>query len=275
MAFPRKLLSPGEDVIVEEFPNWSVLARPITVALALAAASVAILAYWVSAPIWIAYGLGALCVGALCWLGAKVVAWRSRLLVVTTRRVIYRWGVFRRTGREIPLERVQDVTYHQTLFERLVGAGSLTVESAGASGQEPFPDVRQPAEIQSLVNRLISGEWQRPVRATVPDRPPARPAPAPDPVPVRPVSPGPAPAPPASPAPGAWDGVPGWAASPVTPAYGGAGVPPSPGGAAPPAPAMPGGALGDQLRELERLHELGVITAQEFDAKRREILGLS
>jgi hypothetical protein len=36
-----------------------------------------------------------------------------------------------------------------------------------------------------------------------------------------------------------------------------------------------GGQLGEQLRDLERLHELGVITDDEFDQKRRELLGLA
>ncbi|HLI43752.1 MAG TPA: PH domain-containing protein [Acidimicrobiales bacterium] len=251
MPFPRKLLSPGEEVVVEALPNWSVLARPISLALAAVAGSVALLVAWTSAPRWVAYALGVVCVLALGWLATRVAVWRSRLLVITTRRVIYRWGFLRRTGREIPLDRVQDVTYHQTLFERLVGAGSLTIESAGASGQEPFPDVRHPAEMQSLVNQLISGDWRAPARSSlVPPQPAVPPPPPPEPV------------------------TPPYGAPTVTASAAPAPAPPS-AVAVPGSGGMPGGALGDQLRELERLHELGVITDAEFDRKRRELLGLS
>jgi membrane protein YdbS with pleckstrin-like domain len=252
VPFPRKLLSPGEEVVVEALPNWSVLARPIALVLAAVTGSVVLLVAWTSAPRWVAYALGIVCLAALGWLATRVAVWRSRLLVITTRRVIYRWGILRRTGREIPLDRVQDVTYHQSLLERLVGAGSLTIESAGASGQEPFPDVRHPAEMQSLVNQLVSGDWRPPRRSSPVASQPA-------------VHPSPTPGEPVTPPYGAPTATASAVTSPAPPAA----------PAAPTSDGTPGGALGDQLRELERLHELGVITDAEFDRKRRELLGLS
>jgi membrane protein YdbS with pleckstrin-like domain len=255
VSFPRKLLAPGEEIVVESFPNWSVLARPITLTIFTIAACVAILVYWTSAPIWLLYLFGIVAALAFCWLAGKVIAWRSRLLVITTNRVIYRWGIVRRTGREIPLERVQDVTYHQTLLERLVGAGSLTIESAGATGQEPFPDIRHPAEMQSLINRLVAGDREPYRQAAKAGREPI-PAPARAPEPRLPQPQQPPPPTPTQ-------------QVDVTPVF-----PPAGGPATSPMAAAPGGRLGEQLRDLERLHELGVITDDEFDRKRRELLGL-
>lgn len=156
MGYPRKLLAPGEEIAAEARPNWSVLVRPVAITALLVAAAAAVGVIWSSAPALTGYVLAGVCLAALARLGARMLEWRSRLLVVTTTRVIYRSGVLRRTGREIPLDRVQDVSYHQTLLERLVGAGSLLIESAGAHGHEPFPDVAHPAEMQTLVNRLAS-----------------------------------------------------------------------------------------------------------------------
>jgi uncharacterized membrane protein YdbT with pleckstrin-like domain len=75
--------------------------------------------------------------------------------------VIYRHGVVTRKSREIPLESIQDVSYSQTIFERMVAAGSLTIESAGREGQEPFPDVAHPAKLQSTINQLIDQSRHR------------------------------------------------------------------------------------------------------------------
>ncbi len=95
-------------------------------------------------------------VAALVYLGARYLGWRTTTFVVTSQRIVYRTGVVRRTGREIPIGRVQDVTYHQTVVERIVRAGSLTVESAGRHGQDPFPDISRPDQVQSLINRVVA-----------------------------------------------------------------------------------------------------------------------
>jgi uncharacterized membrane protein YdbT with pleckstrin-like domain len=95
------------------------------------------------------------------YMAARLITWRAANLVVTNQRVIYRHGVVRRQSREIPLDRIQDVSFEQTMFERLVGAGSLTIESAGREGQEPFPDVAHPAKLQSTINQLIGDDRRR------------------------------------------------------------------------------------------------------------------
>jgi membrane protein YdbS with pleckstrin-like domain len=156
MAFPRKLLAPGEDVVLEAHPNWSILVPRTSLFLLVVAGCVAIVVLWGSAPLWFGYVLLGFAGLFFLALLAKILVWRSTTLVLTNRRVVYRTGVFRRLGREIPLDRVQDVTYTQSILERLVGAGSLTIESAGAGGEDPFPDIRRPAVVQSLINRLIT-----------------------------------------------------------------------------------------------------------------------
>ena len=47
--------------------------------------------------------------------------WRTTHYVFTNERVIMREGVFSRDGRDIPLDRVNDVSFHQSFFERLLG----------------------------------------------------------------------------------------------------------------------------------------------------------
>ena len=45
---------------------------------------------------------------------------------------------------EVPLQRINDVRFHQSILDRAVGAGDLIIESAGTQGQEVFADIRQP-----------------------------------------------------------------------------------------------------------------------------------
>ncbi len=270
MAYPTKLLGPGEEVAAEAHPHWSVLIRPVLVFLLVLAACVAVIVLFGSAPVSVGYGLAGVALIALCWLGGKVASWRARLLVITNRRVVYRSGVLRRVGREIPLERIQDVTYDQSLLERILGTGSLLIESAGASGQEPFPDVRRPARMQSLINRMVTqalsgwpgGGGPAPVVSTGRE-PRSRTDPRPPPPKAAPTRFVPAEREPAT---GQLPVVGGpfdyEAAQPTGPL-----APPGP------APLEGGLELRQQLRDLEELHEAGVLTDAEFDAKRRELLG--
>src|SRR5205823_8376729 len=52
---------------------------------------------------------------------------------------------------EVPLQRINDVRFHQSILERMVGAGDLIIESAGTQGQEIFSDIRQPEAMQRTI----------------------------------------------------------------------------------------------------------------------------
>ncbi len=70
------------------------------------------------------------------------------MFVLTSHRILTRRGVFSKQGIEIPLERINTVFFHQSVFERMVGAGDLHVESAGEGGVEAISDIRKPAVVQ-------------------------------------------------------------------------------------------------------------------------------
>lgn len=229
MGFPQRLLVPGEEVVLEAYPSRSVLLRPFLTTLVVLAAVGASLVEWSAAPLAVVALLGAVTLSALLFLAGRVVSWRSRLFVITTERVIARSGVVRRTGREIPLERVAEVVYHQSLVERLLRIGSVIVEPAGSGDPLPAFDLRRPAEIQSLINQLAAFPFRRGGAAEL--RPAASTGGRPRRADRRDVT-------------------------------------------APMVPVGGGGALGDSLRDLERLHERGVLSDDEFDSKRRQLLGV-
>jgi hypothetical protein len=81
--------------------------------------------------------------------------------VLTTERLIFRSGVVAKFGREIPLERINDVTFSQSLFERLIGAGDLLLESAGEHGQSRFSNIRDPEAVQLEIYRQMEANDRR------------------------------------------------------------------------------------------------------------------
>jgi len=274
VAFPRKLLAPGEEIFLEAHPNWSILVPRLALFLLVLAGCVAGVVTWTRAPLWMGWvflGVAGVC---FLWVVAKVGVWRSTSLVLTNRRVVYRTGLLRRLGREIPLDRVQDVTYSQSLGERLVGAGSLRIQSAGAGGDEPFPDIRHPAAVQSLINRLISPPAPAPGYGSVtypsprgylqPQHPPPSPQPEyqaaqypPQPLPSQTPAPQQYAPPSAPPPPAPQQYAPAPPPPPMTPAD---------------VSDSPASSSRAQLQHLGEMFHLGVITEAEYEAKRRELL---
>ncbi|MEZ5259134.1 MAG: PH domain-containing protein [Ilumatobacteraceae bacterium] len=70
-------------------------------------------------------------------------------------------GVLGKSGIEIPLERVNNVNFSQSVFERLIGAGDLLIESGGEDGQQRFTDIRHPEQVQKLIHEQMEGNEQR------------------------------------------------------------------------------------------------------------------
>ena len=83
----------------------------------------------------------------------------------TSHRVLIRRGILRRTGRDIALQRINDVGFSQSLWDRMVRAGTLTIESAGENGQEELKNIPRSDQQQQLLNRLIEEDHDRRARS--------------------------------------------------------------------------------------------------------------
>lgn len=136
--------------MVREFrPHWQFLVLPIVFFFFAVVAIVVALVQLDGAARWVLI-LGALAVWIV--LSVKRVAdWLTTLYVITNERVVYRAGVFARSGIEIPLESITNVAFSQSLVERFIRSGDLVIESAGETGQSRYADIPDPEELQSLI----------------------------------------------------------------------------------------------------------------------------
>jgi len=157
MGFPRKYLNDGEEIVLDLRPHWFYLAGPAAALL-----GALVLAVWVrDRSEWILFPALALAVASLLWFLGRYARWMTTDLVLTSDRLIYRSGVVSRQGREIPLERLNDVSFHQSPLQRLMGAGDLLVESGGERGQEQFGSFAHPQHTQNEIHRAIEAASAR------------------------------------------------------------------------------------------------------------------
>jgi uncharacterized membrane protein YdbT with pleckstrin-like domain len=164
LAFPERLLAEHEELIYDLRPHWLTLVVPVlltaVVVVAVGAAWVVMPAGDLQQPARLAVGVLGLAV-LLATVAGRVLRWATTHFVLTTDRLIFRSGVVAKFGREIPLERINDVTFSQSLFERLVGVGDLLLESAGEQGQSRFSDIRDPEAVQLEIYRQMEANDRR------------------------------------------------------------------------------------------------------------------
>jgi uncharacterized membrane protein YdbT with pleckstrin-like domain len=157
MAYPRRLLADDEQVELELHPHAKALFWPVVVLLV-----VVPLASFGAArvpdggpqlPTRVAIAVVALVV-LLVLTGLPFARWVTTHYVVTDRRLITRRGVVARSGRDMPLTRVNDISFSHSLFERLLGCGTLVVESGGERGQLVLEDVPRVEQVQRRIYEL-------------------------------------------------------------------------------------------------------------------------
>ena len=157
MGFPENVLANEERVVRHLHPHWLSVATPAAVAGVLVVVAVVVAVVTPDTGTgdviqWIAVGVAV--VAALAVLPA-LVRWRSTNYVITTHRVMVRRGVLTKSGKDITLSKITDVSFRQSLLDRMIGAGSLHIESAGDSPDEDLASVPNSDEVQQLINRLI------------------------------------------------------------------------------------------------------------------------
>jgi uncharacterized membrane protein YdbT with pleckstrin-like domain len=164
VAFPERLLSEDEELIYDLRPHWLTLVVPVLLTVVV---TVAVGAAWVVMPAGDLQQPARMAVGVLgvvvllAAVAGRVLRWATTHFVLTTERLIFRSGVVAKFGREIPLERINDVTFSQSLLERLFGVGDLLLESAGEHGQSRFTDIRDPEAVQLEIYRQMEANDRR------------------------------------------------------------------------------------------------------------------
>jgi membrane protein YdbS with pleckstrin-like domain len=215
MGYAEKNLAAGETILYRAHYHWIIYRFSIIVvilAVALGAAALyaknAQAGEEVGRPLgWLAAAFVVLALLAFLWR-----RFRSSLdeFVVTNRRVIRRVGLWAREIQQAPLEKIQDITIEQGNVGRMLGYGTVILETASEKGMLTFPYLTSPESFRNHV----------------------------------------------------------WGQAP--PAEASASASGSPSGSVPPGAAFSSARA--RLEELENLRQRGLVSQEEYAAKRQEIL---
>jgi uncharacterized membrane protein YdbT with pleckstrin-like domain len=159
VPFPPKLLNEGEQIVLDLKPHWWYFVGPAFWFLLAVAATGLIAGFDLPDWMWLA-GL-AVTAALFLWLVVRLARWNTTQFVITTDRLITREGVVAKKGKEIPLERINDITFSQSVRERLLGTGDLMIQSGGETGQQHFSNIRRPATVQNEIHRQMEAASAR------------------------------------------------------------------------------------------------------------------
>jgi uncharacterized membrane protein YdbT with pleckstrin-like domain len=157
----ERALGAGEQIVLDMHPHWRRLVLPMAAVPIVVGVAAFAIGIGPGGPIynWVIIGVAVL---LLCWTSLlPYLRWKTTRYVVTNRQVLYRSGLITQTGRDVPLYRLNDVHFENTIADRLTRSGDLILESAGEQGQLRFTDVPQVDQVQQTIHRLAEEDDQR------------------------------------------------------------------------------------------------------------------
>ena len=155
MGISQKLLSDGEYVVLSVRSHGKALIGPVAVLFVVVAGVIAAL---MLKPNNTMVALGAALVGVLLLIFLSLIPflrWVSSTYTVTNRRLITRHGILTRTGRDIPLFRINDVAYEKHLIDRILGCGTLVISDATEKSGVVLPDIPHVEQVQLQISELL------------------------------------------------------------------------------------------------------------------------
>jgi hypothetical protein len=240
VSYTESLLASGERIVKTAHQHWFVLVwrarwAVLGIVIGLLLLILRVINKDTGGPLWSVLGL---ITAALVIIGVAIMAWgylryRAEEYVISSRRLIHVEGVINKKASDSSLEKINDAILVESMFGRMFGFGNLEVLTASESGIEKLRMLRDAKDFKKA---MLEAKHDLEIELTRPTMPPVRAAePAPAPVAPAPVAPAP--------------------------------VPPAP------TPEVDtADEVADALGRLGDLRDRGIITPEEFEAKKTELL---
>jgi len=155
MAISQKLLSDGEHVVLSVRTHAKALIWPVVLFILVVTSVLTVALRQPDNSVW---GLVAMAVAVpilVLWSLIPFLRWTTSSYTVTNRRLITRHGIITRTGRDIPLFRINDVAYEKGLLDRILGCGTLIVSDATENAGVVLPDVPNVEKVHLQISDLL------------------------------------------------------------------------------------------------------------------------
>ena len=139
----RTELKNGENVVIVIRSHWLLIVWPIILIVIGFVLGILIGGYGYIIPFVL-----------ICYLWYKIIQRKNNLWAVTNLRIIDEFGVFTLNSKESPLDKINNVSYNQTLFGRLLGYGNVQIQTAAEIGSTTYSMVEKPKELKDTITEM-------------------------------------------------------------------------------------------------------------------------
>lgn len=161
MGYPKDLLSAGEEVSFILRPHFRAILLPILWGV-LVITGFGVVIYYVWAIEWLRWALLIItAVLVIITFITPFLRWLTTQYVFTTRRIIIRSGLIAKKGRDVPLSKVNNVSFNVTVLGRILNYGALQIDSANEDQPLIIEDVPSVEKIQKRVYDLYESDDAR------------------------------------------------------------------------------------------------------------------
>ncbi len=139
----RTPLQQNEKVLLTTYTSWVMLIVPMLIVLAALLTG----GFIISSFKWTLI----LLVPAAAYFGWKYLEWKHNIWVVTNFRVIDEFGVININSRESPLDKINNVSYAQNIWGRILGFGQVEIQTAATIGETVYNNVDKPRLLKDII----------------------------------------------------------------------------------------------------------------------------
>ena len=144
----RTPLRKDEQILFETHKHWYVLIMPFLFSLILI--SLSLYFYTKLDPLrWWYFAIPFI---AVIYFVFKYYSWKFDLWVVTNYRVIDEFGVFSISSKESPIDKINNVSYQQSLMGRIMGFGDVQIQTAAEMGETSYANISRPQQLKEALS---------------------------------------------------------------------------------------------------------------------------
>jgi uncharacterized membrane protein YdbT with pleckstrin-like domain len=155
MGISKKLLADDEHVVLSVRTHPKALIGPIALLILVVAAVITVATVQGNDAKFVLVAAVVAVPVVLVWVLVPFLRWMTSTYTVTNRRLITRSGILARTGRDIPLFRINDVAYEKGLIDRLLGCGTLIISDASEKAGLVLPDIPNVERVHLQISDLL------------------------------------------------------------------------------------------------------------------------
>lgn len=161
MLAPREIdeyLLPSERRVIRVRQHWAVMGGHVSTT-ALFVGSMMAVQYFVGGNVVVDNLVFYLALMAVIRFTVLIILWWIERIVITNKRVMLAQGIITHRVGMMPLGKVTDLTFERSLSGRMLGYGTMVVESAGQiQALNRIEYIPRPEEIYEALSELVFGE---------------------------------------------------------------------------------------------------------------------